>query len=356
MKTAVVVNCAASHRKNYKYTVPYNLGVHKLGNWLVAQGCQVTQIDGDPGMFLPRADLYCLSVVFSWDVPTALTIALRVKDDAEVWIGGPGITTLGKWWKDKTGLDATIGVDYRFEYQRGQYEAVFASRGCPVGCSFCIVSKLEGYEYILDWDFAPAPILYDNNLSALPVEFQEHIIKRYQETDTPLLDANSGFEPRTFDEGTYRRWKPILQGPWRLGFDEIGEQDAVKNTLHVLAKEWGKRKRVFVLIGNEPIESCYERVVKTLEWGGKPYVQIMRPLNALSNKQYKIAYDWTESLLHEFQVYFNAFLFRTHPIWEHTHKGRDERMFDALKPKLMSIGSTVGMKANVSKDYIWQLV
>jgi hypothetical protein len=28
--------------------------------------------------------------------------------------------------------------------------------------------------------------------------------------DVPMLDANSGFEPRTFTEEVYRRWKPLL--------------------------------------------------------------------------------------------------------------------------------------------------
>ena len=46
--------------------------------------------------------------------------------------------------------------------------ATIASRGCPVGCSFCIVPKMEGREFTLLPDFTPRPILCDNNLSALP--------------------------------------------------------------------------------------------------------------------------------------------------------------------------------------------
>jgi hypothetical protein len=63
-----------------------------------------------------------------------------------------------------------------------------------VGCWFCIVPKIEGSDFTFDWDFQPAPVLCDNNLSALPVEYQEHIIRRYQETGVRLMDAQSGFE------------------------------------------------------------------------------------------------------------------------------------------------------------------
>jgi len=110
---------------------------------------------------------------------------------------------LTHWWKRETGLDCQRGLDDRFERQRGTYRMTFASRGCPVNCSFCLVPRLEGRTFTLDWDFVPAPTLCDNNISALPVVFQEHILRRYHETDTPLCDANSGFEPRTFDEECY---------------------------------------------------------------------------------------------------------------------------------------------------------
>jgi len=88
----------------------------------------------------------------------------------------------------------------------------------------CIVPRLEGLAFTLDRDFQPAPILCDNNLSALPADFQEHILRRYAETGTRLLDANSAFEPRTFDEGVYPRGKRTLRGPWRFAFDEMRER------------------------------------------------------------------------------------------------------------------------------------
>ena len=139
-------------------------------------------------------------------------------------------------------------------------QATIASRGCPVGCWFCIVPKMEGRSFTLLPDFPVRPILCDNNLSALPAEYQDHVIQRYRETGVPLLDANSGFEPVTFTPDVYARWKPILRGPWRFAFDEQREAGDVERVARMLADEPSRRKQVYVLIGNEPVESCMDRI------------------------------------------------------------------------------------------------
>jgi hypothetical protein len=328
---ALVVNCSAPR---------YNLGAHKLANWLASQGHSVTHCDGEPGLFTQDYNLVCLSVIFSWHTPLARDIALRVKDNAEVWCGGPGVTTLGKWWREQTGLDSVRGLDGRFERQRGDYRMTFASRGCGVGCSFCIVKLIEGRTYTVDWDFRPAPILCDNNLSALPVEFQNHIVRRYTETGVPLLDANSGFEPRSFDEDTFHRWKPVLCGPWRMGFDTLDEGKHVERAMRIL-RDNGVRSRlirVYCLIGNEPIAACYERLRKIVEWGGEPYCQPCLPLNWLRDPRREplpARYDWTDTLLHDFARYANRYLWRSVPLWEYSHRrAQGERPpFAAIVPR-----------------------
>jgi len=314
MKKAIVVNC--SLRENGR--PHYNLGAHKLSDWLTTQEYSVTCYDGDPGMWELDADLVCLSVIFSWHAPVAREIALRMKANADVWCGGPGMFALKKWWNDQTGLEIVKGLDSRFDTQQGNYKMTFASRGCPVNCSFCIVPRLEGIEFSFFPDFQPAPILCDNNLSALPVEYQEHIIKRYQDTGVRLLDANSGFEPRYFDEGTYKRWKPILHGPWRFAFDEMREHDDVKRMMDILRNESKSKKRVYVLIGNEPVESCYERAMKVIEWGGEPYCQYVLPLNWLGDTtKIRPRYNWTYQLGRDFMRYFNTYGWRSYPLSEY---------------------------------------
>lgn len=300
----LVVNCSAPY---------YNLGAHKLADWLrsVDDTPDTTgYYDGDPGLFGGVPDKVYLSVIFSWHALVAYQIAMRYKSNADIECGGPGIFALAGWWKQQTGLEIHRGLDSRFEYQRGNYKMVFASRGCPVGCYFCIVPKIEGLSQSVDWDFQPAPILCDNNLSALPVEFQEHIIRRYKETGTVLKDANSGFEPLTFDEGTFHRWKEILRGPWRFAFDTTSEEPQVKRMMDILKDEPNGRKQVYVLIGNEPINACHERAQKVIEWGGEPYIQPLIPLNALSRNALKVAFDWNVQALKDFQRYYNRHLWR----------------------------------------------
>lgn len=298
----LVINCSAPY---------YNLGAHKLADWLRSEGESVAYHDGDPGLYGYDADAVHLSVIFSWHATIAREIALRLRDHAAIHAGGPGMFALGRWWKEQTGFNAHKGLDARFERQRGDYRMTFASRGCPVNCYFCIVPRIEGTDFTLDWDFQPAPVLCDNNLSALPVEFQEHIIRRYQETGTPLRDANSGFEPRTFDAGTFARWKPILRGPWRFAYDEMREGEDVRRMMAILKDESPKRKQVYVLIGNEPFDACQERAQKVIEWGGEPYCQPLMSLNALSRQHVKEQHGWTAPRLRDFARFYNRHLWRS---------------------------------------------
>lgn len=315
----LVVNCSTG----------YNLGACKLTNYLRRHGNCVETCKGDPGPLLSYGyDLIALSVVFSWHAPIARDIALRVAGDTEVWCGGPGMFQLSTWWERETGLHIHRGTDDRFDKERGSYSMTFASRGCPVGCYFCIVPRMEGKEFTLDYDFQPASMLCDNNLSALPIEFQDHIIRRYQESGVALMDANSGFEPRTFDEGTYRRWKPVLRGPWRFAYDDMQETEQVKQMMCLLADESPRRKRVYVLVGNEPFIACYERTLKVIEWGGEPHCQFVLPLNWLGDPdKLKPRFDWTYQKGKDFCRYFNTYGWRSYPLSEYKPRVNDPSPF-----------------------------
>ncbi len=315
---ALVVNCSAPH---------YNLGALKLRDWLVAEGHSVTVEQGDPGMFALGYEAVYLSLVFSWHARVAREIALRVRSHAEVSVGGPGIFALAKWWKRETGLEATTGLDWRFERQRGDYRMCFASRGCPVNCWFCVVPRIEGLAFTLDHEFRPAPILCDNNLSALPDDFQDEILARYARAGVRLVDANSGFEPRSFTEETYRRWRHALHGPWRFALDTTSELSFVQRMMAILAGEAPRRKQVYVLIGNEPMAACYERACKVIEWGGEPYCQPVMPLNALDRRQVMVRHDWTPTLLRDFARFFNRHLWRSLDLRDYLPRLAEPRPF-----------------------------
>lgn len=253
-----------------------------------------------------------ISVVFSWLLPKAYQRAVWYRVQGfKVRAGGPAVWVRPKYLAGVAVIGGAVDAIIHHNPQ-----ATVASRGCPVGCSFCIVPRMEGKTFTLIPDFTPRPILCDNNLSALPVDYQEHIIRRYQETGTPLLDANSGFEPRTFDEDTYHRWKAINRGPWRFALDEMDELEDVQRVMGMLKNEPARRKRVYVLIGNEPIAACYERIVKVIEWGGEPHCQPIMALNTLV-KRPQVRHDWTERKLQDMARWANRWIWRSVPIQEY---------------------------------------
>ncbi len=329
-RTALVVACdvADSHGRPRRF---YNLGAAKLADWLRSEGWTVTSVEGDPGMFSLGFDLVALSVIFSWNAPLAREIALRVAANSDVWCGGPGMAALAHWWRAETGLECVAKVDARFDRQRGDYPFTFAARGCPVGCWFCIVPKIEGLTFTLDWDFRPAPVLCDNNLSALPDDFQDHILTRYAESGVTLKDCNSGFEPRTFTEDTYRRWSGKFKGPWRFAFDEAKEEADVRRVMSILHAEPPRKKQVWVLVGNESVAECYDRAAQILALGGEPWCQFVLPLNWLGDPAaLRPRHDWSYALGRDFCRYFNRRLWRSHPIAEYKPRVNEPEPFRSL--------------------------
>lgn len=257
-------------------------------------------------------DTAYLSVAFSWRLPDAYQRAIWYRAQGyRVRAGGPALFASRRY------LDGVAEVGGEVDaLTRHNPRATIASRGCPVGCVFCIVPRMEGVAFTLLPDFTPRPILCDNNLSALPVYYQEYIIARYQAAGVPLLDANSGFEPRTFDEDTYRRWKAINRGPWRFAYDETPEGDDVYRVTQILKGEPSSSKRVYVLIGNEPIEACHRRIAQVIEWGCEPHCQPIVALNTLT-KRPQVRHDWTEERLADMARWANRWLWRSVPLYEH---------------------------------------
>lgn len=260
-----------------------------------------------------EGDTAFLSVAFSWKVGEAYSRAIWYRASGyKVRAGGPGLFTLRA--RDWLSGVAELGGDVPDALARHNPMATTASRGCPVGCSFCIVPAMEGRAFTFLPDFPVRPVLTDNNLSALPVDYQNHIIERYRAAGVPLLDANSGFEPKTFDEDVFERWRAINRGPWRFGLDETHETDDVRRVIGMLRQRGvGARKiQAYVMIGREPFEECMARIRRIIEWGGEPYVQPFIKLNALT-KTPDVRHGWTMRLLKQVQRWANGRFWKTVP-------------------------------------------
>jgi hypothetical protein len=268
-----------------------------------------------------------LSVAFTWRLPEARQIAEYYRAiGCHVIAGGPGLFTQMNYLADlceiptklviREGRQIKVLGDFDDALARHNPMATRASYGCPVGCHFCIVPKMDGKTFTLRPDFPVRPILCDDNLSALPANYQQHIIDRYLGAGVPLLDANSGFEPATFDDEVFARWKPILKGPWRFGFDEKTEGEAVGRVFKMLKDVSPRRKQVYTMIGHEPFDVCMDRIRKVIEAGAEPYAQPMIQLNSLK-KEPKVRYDWTAQKLKHVQRWVNRRIWRYAPFSEY---------------------------------------
>ena len=268
------------------------------------------------------------SVAFSWFADRAAQRALSYRMLGwRVFVGGPGLFVLKS--KEKTSRHeifdlAEYGTNCPDALTRHNPEATIASRGCPgmgteekpKACPHCIVPPMWGTKFTLLSDFTPRPVLCDDNLSALPVDYQDFIIRRYLETGVKRRDANSGFEPVTFTEEVYRRWKPLLDSggsPWRFGYDHSVEGERCRRVLKMIAAEQPKRKRPYVMIGNESWDACVRRIMDCIEAGCEPHVQPEIKLNAREKRPW-VRFDWTEPELKRVQKWVNSFAFRTVPL------------------------------------------
>jgi len=271
-------------------------------------------------------DTRFLSVAFTWKLEEAYERAVFAREcGMKVVAGGPALYL--KTMKHRLEDVAEIRKEYPDAIAHQNPSATIASRGCPVGCWFCIVPKMEGKKFTLIPDFPVRPILCDNNLSALPIDYQKHIISRYIGEGVPLLDANSGFEPRTFTEEVYRLWKPINRGPWRFAFDDFEEAVDVMYVFEMLKDEPPSKKRVYVLIGNEPYAECMARVCSVISHGCEPHVQPFIKLNALQREPH-VKFDWTAQKLKDVARWANGFVWRKAPFEDYSRSMKTAEVYD----------------------------
>lgn len=275
-------------------------------------------------------DTTYLSVAFTWKLDEAYARAVFARAlGRKVKAGGPALF-LVKMQHELSEV-AEIGKEYPDALFRHNQNATIASRGCPVGCWFCIVPAMEGREFTLIPEFPVRPILCDNNLSALPDDYQNHIIERYKASGVKLLDANSGFEPISFTPAVYARWKELInagRGPWRFAYDETKERKQVHAVMKMLDDEPQSRKRVYVLIGNEPYAECMARIQEVIDNGCEPHVQPYIKLNALYREPH-VRFDWTLQKLKDVARWANGYVWRSAPFAEYDRYRKTEESYDA---------------------------
>lgn len=269
-------------------------------------------------------DTAFLSVAFTWKLREARDRADWYRAlGYKVIAGGPATHLRPKYLAGVADQRASFPDAVRYHNPA----ATFATKGCDERCHFCMVWRVEG-NFTYYPEFTVRPVLCDNNLSAIEPKYQDFIIEKFQAAGVPLLDANSGFEPKSFDGAVFERWRKINRGPWRFGFDESGERDTVRRVMAMLrtAKVPPKKVRPYVLIGNEPVECCLGRIREVIEWGGEPHVQPFIKLNALE-KQHHVsrAMGWTPQLLTDMARWANRRVWRYAAFEEYRRSAKTSR-------------------------------
>lgn len=311
MKRVLLINASAP---------AYNLGLAKAKNYWLAQQADVSTSSDVPSLFARDFDHVWVSAIFSWNVPKLIHVAqVALAAGIPVEVGGCGTFGLKKQIYEATGLHAQSSPDQRFERQPGSYPFVFWSRGCPAkNCSLgfprdgripiCSVPEMEGWRFTLFPDATPARVILDNNLSALPRQHQELIVEKTLSMRFETVDANSGFEPRSFKPETAELWKQLPLVAWRFAYDELAERDAVLRMMAILDDAGVSRKgrHIYCLAGNEPIAACEQRVREIQKWKSVPIVQRRRPLDWMGSPHpLPTLHDWTEQKLIDFQRWGN---------------------------------------------------
>jgi hypothetical protein len=292
-----------------------SLGAMKLARWLRRTGWDVEETTTLVPLLDGGADLYAFSAVFSWRLPELIRLARLARESyrAEVWIGGPAVTfhrRNAEFVERQTGVKPFRGLDPRFDGEPGAYPMVYFSRGCPAyspACGNCPVPAIEGNVFRFFPDATPAKVLLDNNLSALPDEYQDHIIRRYRdEWRGSKVDAQSGFEPHTFTAATLARWEAFPLRYWRFGYDDLAERDQALEMMRLLRSRGhgGERVRVYTLIGNEPMADCLRRIREVIDHGCHPWPQRLRPLDWLGGPL-PCRHDWDEPTLIAVQRFYS---------------------------------------------------
>lgn len=257
-----------------------------------------------------------ISVAFTFKLYEARKLAIYYSAlGHKVFCGGPALAHIKtqRFMEEVAWVPRGAGNPGRLDgaLQRHNPAATIASRGCSEKCSFCIVPFMEGGFTELP-DFPVLPVLCDNNLSGLPAEYQDFIVGRYVSEGVPLLDANSGFEPRSFNASVFERWRTINKGVWRLAYDDLEERDFIREAMAILRRGGvqSRKIQIYTLLGNEPYEACMQRVQEVIKWGGEPYCQPLMKLNALTRDPH-VKHDWTARKLRAVARWANNHMWRS---------------------------------------------
>lgn len=239
-----------------------------------------------------------ISVPFTWLIPEAEKMAACHK--GPVKIGGPGTM------QPNQTCDGFEPIMFH------NPAATFTTRGCPNGCKFCAVPKLEG-DFREITDFRPAPIICDNNFTAASRKHQERVVDKLK--SFPFVDFNQGLESGRFTP----EFADLLGGlkcKVRFAFDHVSFESKVKAAIDLCRARTTKDIGIYVLIGfNDTPDDARYRLDLVRSWGIRPNPMRFQPLDAKKKNEY-VAPGWTEFELAKMMNYYGRLRWFEHIPYE----------------------------------------
>lgn len=322
----------------------YNLAVDKIAHYYRLRGDQVyagewESFIGEFASSQGHADKYFFSVIFTWDIPGMIQAVNQVRSwHKPVEIGGPAATFMPQYIEKMTGIKPHTGINYKYESITGDFQLTFTSRGCPHGCRFCGVRRVEpdAVEYE---QYPIAPMVGDNNITATSWEHQKHFVSTYNKHGfginggTRVVDINSGFDVRFFQEDHYALYSTLKIKTWRFAFDTLAVWDDVWRVATMMKHHGLDRHEVtfYCLMGfpGTVADECRFRMDSLISLGMNPYPMRFIPLNSLTHKY--VAPGWTEDVLFKMQTYYGSPFLWMADTYDNFRPGKNKQIVKAKR-------------------------
>lgn len=241
-----------------------------------------------------------LSIVFSWQLPQAYQRAVWLKAEGyHVRAGGPAVAIQPEYLADVAEIGGEVDA-----LARHNPNATRTSTGCIRSCSFCLVSKIEGYLIELE-NWEPRSVVCDNNLLACSRKHFDCVIDRLK----PLskIDFNQGLDARLMDKHHADQLAGLDLKCVRLAWDSVKGESEFMRAFELLRNAGIAKSliRVYVLIGfkDTPEDALYRlRTVSGL--GALPNPMRYQPLKATMKNSY-VAPGWTDRELKRYVRYWS---------------------------------------------------
>lgn len=295
----------------------------KISTWLKSKGHKVRFYKGQKYFNEKFDEIYVTSLFtyFADKVVEATNFYRKLYPKAKVKVGGIMATLMPDFIKERTGVYPHIGLlkgaefsppDYSY-FPDLPYSLTFTTRGCPNRCKYCSVFKHEPKFFVKkywerDIDTSKKYIIaWDNNWFASPDLAKD--VAKFKKLDK-LVDFNQGLDCRLLDEDKAKLISQIRIRPFRLAFDNLGQDGHIQRAIK-LAQKYGItdiRSYVLYNYADDPA-NFYYRINELNKLKTLSYPMRYRPLDWAGKRLY-VNNKWTFERLRALKLVLMFFYYK----------------------------------------------